>query len=276
MTNIAVKQIDLTENFEQLLEIWCICFPEDADFGQIFLKQAAPNAKIFGVMQNGALLSCAYCLPSDLHVDNRQFSAYYVYGVGTLPMYRGKGYAKRLLEYIKSVLLADVLFLYPAKPSLRAFYEGLGYRSVLYRTEQDETQLFNGEVPYCAVVPFDAQSYAIKRASFLATHAAAFSVFDTITHQTLLEHAQILTCEDNTALCIVEEDTVYVPELLCEETGVPALLAAVKQQFSGKRVVAYTAGTDTASGMLLPCSTKAKTYFKDKQCIPFFGTFFAE
>ncbi len=276
MTNIAVKQINLTEHFEQLLAIWCACFPEDADFGETFLRQTAPFAEIFGVFENESLVSCAYCLPCVFHNQSEQFSAMYVYGVGTLPTHRGKGYAKRLLEHIKDAVFADLLFLYPAKPSLRAFYEGLGYRAVLYRSEHIVSHEINDIIPAFDVIPFDAVVYAAKRAAFVQKEAVSHAVFDTTVLQTLLQHAQMLLCEEGIALCMVDEQTVYVPELLCDKVRIPVLLAAVKQHFQNKRVVAYTAGAETASGLLLPCNKQAEEHFENQKNIPFFGTFFAE
>ncbi len=276
MIKTTVKLINLTENFEQLLAIWRACFPEDADFGEIFLKEAASDAEIFGVFQGEALVACAYCLPTDFYDGNSRFSAYYVYGVGTLPSHRGKGYAKQLLHHIQEAVSVDVLFLYPATPSLRTFYEALGYRSVLCRTEKTVSQNMGGDIPKYDMLPFDAQAYTAKRVAFLEGSNVSYAAFHTTVLQALLDHAELLLCENAAALCITEEKTVYIPEMLCEESYIPTVLAAVKKQFPDKQVVTYTAGTDTKSGMLLPCSKTAKKHFKNKKSIPFFGTFFAE
>ena len=168
MVKQTVKSINLTENFDQLLILWRACFPEDADFGKTFLKEAAPYAKIFGIYESGTLVSCAYCLPATFYDDAQQFMSYYIYGVGTLQEHRGKGYAKAILEYIKQVVPCDILFLYPAKPSLRAFYEKLGYRSVLYRNEYT-VQRSESMHSALMTLPFSAKEYTKKRAEFLQT-----------------------------------------------------------------------------------------------------------
>lgn len=267
MIKETVKLINLTEYYDQLLAIWCTCFPEDADFGETFLKEAAPLTKIFGVCEDNVLVSCAYCLPATFCDGEQRFTAYYIYGVGTLPTHRGKGYAKDVLAYIKQAASCDVLFLYPAKPSLRAFYQQLGYRSVLYRTACTIPPS-DAIPPKVVKTPFAAKAYTRKRTAFLSGKDVAYAVFDDAILQTLLSHAQVVSFDGGWALCITDDETVYFPEILCDELPARSLAA--------EKTIVYMAGTEQESGMLLPCSMRAEAYFQTRKKIPFFGTFFAE
>lgn len=267
MTKQSVKLISLTEYYGQLLTLWNACFPEDADFGETFLQKAAPFTKIFGVCEDDVLVSCAYCLPATLYDGEKRFVSYYIYGVGTLPAYRGQGYAKDVLEYIRQAVACDVLFLYPAKPSLRTFYAGLGYLSVLYRAERMLPQSENG-TSVVLKTPFVAEEYAQKRADFLKNKCVAYAVFENAVLQVLLSHAQMLSFDGGTALCVSDDETLCLPEILCET--LPSL------PLEDKPIIAYTAGTACESGMLLPCSIRAKAHFIARKKVPFFGTFFAE
>ena len=276
MINITVKPINLTEHFEQLLAIWRACFPEDADFGTAFLKEVAPTTTVFGMLVNNTLVSCAYCLPTSLCDNKIQLSAYYVYGVGTLPSHRGKGYAKKMLAHIKDTLCADVLFLYPAKPSLRDFYTALGYRSLLCRTEVSIAPTVSKPLPSFRVEPFDITMYEEKRTAFLENTSVLYATFGSVAMQTLLGHALLLLADTITAVCIVEDDMVIISEALCDAEQMPLLVTIAKQAFPQKNVVVYTTGTDKVSGMVLPLSDVAERYFDTQEVVPFFGTFFAE
>ena len=272
MAKKTVKLINLTDDFDQLLTIWRTCFPEDADFGETFLRQVAPNTEIVGVFENDILASCAYFIPASFVDGKTRFKAYYVYGVGTLPLYRGKGYARDVLEFAKQSLLCDLLFLYPAKPSLRMFYEKMGYRSVLYRKVQALSPSKADAVCAIKTTPFSVTDYVKKRTAFLLDKNTAYATFDDTVFQTLLEHAEILSFGNGTALCVTDGDTMYLTEVLCDKLP----LLSTEQYPLLKNVLAYEAGTEQESGMVLPCTKCAIKHFNQKEKVPFFGTFFAE
>lgn len=275
MSETIVKRINFTENFDGLLSIWHACFPEDADVGERLLKKLAPQAEIFGLFTEDTLVSCAYCFKTTFSNADAQFLAYYVYGVGTLPVYRGNGFAERVLQYAKQSLNCDLLFLYPAQPSLRAFYERLGYMSMLYRSEW-KLDVYSNEMPVFSQTAFSTTEYMGKRAVFLAGNGFSYATFSADVYETLLEHAYILSFDHALALCVVEDKTVILPEVICEQSYIDDILAAVQKRFSDKQVMAYLPGEEHLSGMVLPCSTLAKAHFNKQTKIPFFGTFFAE
>ncbi len=276
MIKISVKRISLTDDFQKVLEIWRACFPEDVEFAEDFLRYAAPEAEGFAVYEETVPVSMAFFLPASFRLEHGTLSAYYVYGVGTLPTHRGKGYAGILLNEAKSVLCCDLLFLYPAKPSLRSYYERLGYRAVLCRDTVTENAMFAKSVPLPEEACFCASTYAEIRSRFLENAQCAYATYTDSMQQVMLGHAKMLTFDKGVALCIAEDKAVYLPEVLCDAAEIPAVIAAVKLRYPDKTVIAYTSGEQEATGMVLPCSKAAIEYFKNRENVPFFGSFFAE
>lgn len=272
--NIAVKQINLTENEGALRRIWELSFPNDADFAPFFLKNIVDYAECYAVILDGSPICAAYFLKTELSIHGVNWNARYVYGVGTLPEHRKKGYASLLLKEAAKSIDTDVLFLFPANESLRNFYAQNGYSDFLM---QKRETLIKSNTVSCTKIKstqFNAREYCKQRADFLKETTFSFAIFPVKTMDTLLSHASRMDFESSTALLVEIEDSIVLPEMLLKIEDTERFLQTVQRAYPSKSVVYSVADTKTAAGMLLPLSDTAKQNIDLSKKVPFFGTFF--
>ncbi len=273
--NTSVKHVNLTEECAALSEIWRESFPEDADFAETFLKEAASQVECIAAFEQNIPVSAAYFLPATLCINGREWQARYVYGVGTLPAFRGKGYAGKVLEAAKQYISADVFYLYPATSHLRAFYKKHGYKDTFSR-ETVCGDSFRGkkELTVYETVPFDAQRYAVLRERFLRDTAVSCAAFPAQLLQVLLQHFSIIRFDGGAGLLFETENVVYLPELLCDVESANMLVCTLLHQCDDKKIIAHIPGTQEASCMLLPITEDAQRKLQDIEKTPFFGALF--
>lgn len=86
---------------------------------------------VFDVRKNGKIQSFLYAIPFLAKVDGTPCRAMYVYGVGTVPSARGKGYMKEVFQKMEEQFGSSVDFYYlvPAEASLFSLYEKIGYKT---------------------------------------------------------------------------------------------------------------------------------------------------
>ena len=78
-------------------------------------------------------------LESDILIDKKEYSAYYIYAVCTHPDFRGKGLMKTLFEELFKVAKSrniDYLFLVPEEEYLFNIYEKLGFKNGFSYSEE--------------------------------------------------------------------------------------------------------------------------------------------
>lgn len=108
--------IKYTDDINQIADIWMEAFGdtfEDVDF---FAKNLQ-NGKCLGYFIDEKLVSMLYLIDCNLDNDDN----YYVYAACTLKKYRGYGYMKALLDYIKNNY--GKVCLIPANESLIDYYK---------------------------------------------------------------------------------------------------------------------------------------------------------
>ena len=272
--DVAVKQINLTENKGALQRIWELSFPNDADFAPYFLKNIVDYAECYAVILDCSPICAAYFLKSELSIHGVKWNARYVYGVGTLPEYRKKGYASLLLREAAKSINADVLFLFPATESLRNFYTKSGYSDFFMQKRETLIKSTTFSCADAKSAQFDAQIYCKQRADFLKQTTLSFATFPVKTMDALLPHAFKIDFENGTALLVETEDSIVLPEMLLKAEDTDRFLQAVQRAYPSKSVVYSVADTKAAAGMLLPLSDTAKQNIDLSKKVPFFGTFF--
>lgn len=272
--DVPVKYINLTDYIHPLTKIWKESFPEDTDFALPFLENAAPYIECAAAFAEKTPVSAAYFLPAKLKINGKTWDARYVYGVGTLPTYRGKGYAAQLLKTAAKQTTADVFFLYPAASSLRTFYQKLGYRDFFTQNKGVSTLVSSEKIKVSSVTPFNAAQYCVERKRFLADKPFSHAVFSADLLQILLQHFSQITFDNGTALFLETENNMYLPEILCDKENADKLLYTLGEKYPSKTIVASFPDEQVPSGMLLTVSDAAKKALKFTEKVPFFGTVF--
>lgn len=118
-------------DFEQLRELWEICFPEAPEFNVFFFERMYNCNAVRLISRSGKVAAALYVFPySFIKKGQSELKGYYIYGVGTHPEMRGRGLAGILLnETLKEARECgmDLCMLVPQNEGLFAFYEKFGF-----------------------------------------------------------------------------------------------------------------------------------------------------
>ena len=113
---------------EQILKIWEKCFGDDEKNIRFYLENWFSQENMLVIHEDGKIVSMASFLPAELVFHGKLFSARYVYAVATLPEYRGRGYAAKILTHSQEKYRMP-LFLQPESENLEEYYKKIGFIS---------------------------------------------------------------------------------------------------------------------------------------------------
>ncbi len=270
-----VKPINLTVDKPALLQLWSAAFPEDGTFADLFFDKAFPPAAGWGCYVNDKPVSMAFLLPAELHIGENTLQAQYVYGVATLPAYRGRGCASVLMQALAEHAEADVLYLYPATEGAKRLYQKLGYRDVFRRKTVDFLSIspdFSLKTPRFS--PFSAEKYAKLREKHCKNTAYFYADFPQNLLNLLLKNAALLEFDGGFALVQQDEKYAVLSEVVASDNDVPGLLSFVQDTWPDKLAQARLPGGDEGAGMLLPLTEKGHLLTDPFQSIAFSGPLF--
>ena len=103
---------------DAVLNIWTQCFGADMRYQNILTANNYPLEDTFVLEVNDQVVSILTLLPIQWQGKCEVRKGRYVYGVATLPQYRGKGYSSKLMKEALSMLKEqgeDFAVLYPAE-----------------------------------------------------------------------------------------------------------------------------------------------------------------
>lgn len=115
---------------DSLLNIWSQCFGADQRYQNILTAEEYPLKDTYVYEAKGQIVSVLTLLPIRWQNGEQCREGSYIYGVATLPQYRGKGYSSRLMREALTDLREqgkDFAVLYPAEESLYDFYAKQGF-----------------------------------------------------------------------------------------------------------------------------------------------------
>ncbi len=112
--------------------IWRECFTSDISYIDNFITNCFPHAKTWVAISNKSseIVSILSLLPTYFNYDGKNFTGGYIYGVATLPDFRGNSLSKVLMnaafEYSGAINL-QYLVVKPANDSLFDLYRGQSF-----------------------------------------------------------------------------------------------------------------------------------------------------
>lgn len=137
MTNCHVARATPAD-YPAMAEIWRVCFGDDPSYIQFFFRRRLPSCLALMAQTDGKTVGAVYLLPAEIYDSGTYRRAYYVYALGVLPEYRGRGIASDMMRHIFGICKEEnaVCFLKPAVPSLAKFYAGLGMKPTHFAAEK--------------------------------------------------------------------------------------------------------------------------------------------
>ena len=222
---------DKERNREEIHKIWETCFGDEAELVDFYLDKRMTEDNMLLICQDGHAVSMASFLDMNIRDGEEWKPAKYVYSVATLPEYRGRGYAAKILKKAEEIINMP-LVLVPAEKELVGYYRKVGfteaYPSERLLEKQDVPELFAAELNSYSVEEITAAEYKkireqkLMRDGFIAWDEAAirfamdFNCFcggrtvkvvwsDDISRDESAEDADILMyCPENGTLHIIE------------------------------------------------------------------------
>ena len=112
----------------ELTALWASCFPDPEEYIRFFYRENFSRISVPVLTVDEKPVSMIHLMDAAFADGENEFPVRFVYAVGTLPAYRGNGFARALL--LSAVRAAKEggygLFLKPV-PSLKAYYSALGF-----------------------------------------------------------------------------------------------------------------------------------------------------
>jgi len=114
---------------DAVAHIWQVCFGDDREYIDLYLTNRFQTENMLVIHEDGRPVSMLSLLPVTVTIGGEKHQARYVYAVATLPEYRKKGYASRLIHHAFDKY-GEPLILQPADERLQWYYEQLGFEEV--------------------------------------------------------------------------------------------------------------------------------------------------
>ncbi len=173
---------DKDRNREEIHKIWETCFGDEAELVDFYLDKRMTEDNMLLICQDGHAVSMASFLDINIRDGEEWKPAKYVYSVATLPEYRGRGYAAKILKKAEEIFNMP-LVLVPAEKELVGYYRKVGfteaYPSERLLEKQDVPELFAAELNSYSVEEITAAEYKrireqkLMRDGFIAWDEAA-------------------------------------------------------------------------------------------------------
>lgn len=133
-----------------------------------FFKERVVYDNCLVTLNDSKIIAALYFFDSYIIVKNQKFPAYYLYCVGTLPLYRGKGIMTSLLSYMKSLAKhrgIPYLFLLPQTKKLYDFYLKRGFKKFFKKRD-------------CLILKNEMEKYSHGITSDLSTQLTSHEIYN--------------------------------------------------------------------------------------------------
>lgn len=126
--NMAPKilALHLTSDMRDILHVWQVCFGDEDSFVHSFLARYYFPDCAFVRRDGGHVVSMAFVIPCITELGPTA----YLYGIATLPGYRGKGLAREVIHEAVTAARScgfAAAMLIPAEPALKPYYQQFGF-----------------------------------------------------------------------------------------------------------------------------------------------------
>jgi GNAT superfamily N-acetyltransferase len=229
----------------ELKHLWSACFHDSIPYINQFFSQRYKPENTLVHRENGRAVAMLTLLPVTVVTPRGTLPARYVYAVGTLPEYRGRGISSALARQADSYMQAEgcaLALVVPATDSLFAFYAQQGFSTAFYRRRVTWPVAEIGGEATAAVSPLRdiPRFYALREQHF--GHSGFFVRWDEdalryALHECRLSGGDIYRFSGaGTEGYIVAEPegaTVCLKEIALAPELATAALAFLKKQYAG-------------------------------------------
>lgn len=256
-TESDVVYADRKEDGGAIQEIWQTCFGDEEAYIEFYLEHRMTKENMLVIHADGRPVSMASFLPVQYLCQGEYLDARYVYAVATLPEYRGRGFASKILTFAKEKY-DEPLILAPAEESLMQYYERLGFKRAFpdtRRTVDSDVQALEVKEsePFLCLEPITAEEYLAVRDAKCAREGYVRWDKDAIAYAMELGEscggsAVAVTCEDDRSraeqpgerdilMYDKEDDTLTILETTLREDCLAKIIPQLLAETGAKRAV---------------------------------------
>lgn len=264
-----------------IINLWHECFGDSEKEIRFFLKEkfVAENTVVYE--ENGNIVSMLFLLDGEMHIDNFDYPAYYLYAACTSKNCRGRGLMAKLLDFSQSIAKQrDVTFicLMPAEKSLFDFYSKHGYITFF---ERKKLQIKESDVnEYSSNIVFESDFYNsdLQALRDEALNSVNYFKWNNKSINFAFEHAKLYsgwhlaTCEGY-MLYSIYDSNAYVKEYTFPQSDLPAYAKFLFKNHDIDKII-FNLPTEfqsdvgyfeiEPSGMILPLNDEYKLLINNK------------
>lgn len=251
-----------TQMVPDLMALWSAVFGDSDAYIKLYFENRFVPQNTLVYLENNRPVGMVSMLPVTLRNPLDPLSGQYIYAVATHPEYRGKGVSSQLMEFAHKTCLhrgVDVTLLVPAEKSLFEFYNERGYH-IAFNTKQrvltPEEIGTTDPIPKLKATSLLAQE-EMRNRHFGRSHLFAKWDKHALSYQDMeltLTGAQVFAFDEahGYALCVRQEDTIYIKELVLEGISLTAAAVALHEQYGAKSYHIRAWEDEQLEGAVLP------------------------
>lgn len=128
------------EDLKGIKELWKECFGDSDEYIDFFFSEHCLEKETLIYKEDSKVVGMLNLLPATMRTADGYIPVRYVYAVGTLVNYRGRGIAGKLLRYANQELIRQGIatILVPANEQLFQYYQKQGYQTLFYMKEEQK------------------------------------------------------------------------------------------------------------------------------------------
>ncbi len=206
-----------TADKREMTALWRAAFPEDSsDDVDDFLSYFLTPDCAFVLQENTRVVSMVFLLDAQMVLPTCTEAVGYIYAGATAPDARGKGYYRRLLEYVEDIALQrglSALFLRPADEALAASYRRMGFTLPMTVGKPRA-----GHIP--GLSPADSEAFVKASQYIWQAKALPYIAWSEAVLRYRAMFTQVMIADENAVLCTSDGgvllECVGADTVLCE------------------------------------------------------------
>ena len=229
----TAKTVDLSK----VKELWVQIFGDSEKFADFASNLCSPEG-IYLVKEDDEI---AAMVIAGIDLFAYEKKGFYIYGLATVPQYRGKGYAKQLVEYVCKEKFDngyEFCLTQPAGESLFEYYRNLGFDNTTYLRKGTVTIKRN----LWATASFDtvtATRFKEMRSKFSEDEVVQFSpkVYEKFAEYVYTEGGSTAETKDGYCLYFENSDKIIIRDLFAHSTQQATVLLQAIAERTGKNTM---------------------------------------
>lgn len=260
-------------DLNEIKSLWKECFGDSEEYIQFFFSNHNVEKETLVYTIESKVVGMLNLLPATIKMADGYKPIRYVYAVGTLKNYRGRGIARDLLNYANQELnkIGVTTVLVPASQTLFDYYKKQGYQTIFYMSEKQQDLSENASsVSATSINEFDTTEnirieditpYEYKKLRDEHFEELGYVSWGIESIGYAIEENQLLGGETKKVLLnekpyivmyYVQEDTIVIKESTIPELYVPYVFQSILQNKSYSQIKIRSSKEVLSEGMLRP------------------------